>query len=103
MKHKIFSIYDSAAKAYLTPFFLPEEGMAIRSFRDCVNDQEHAFGRNPADYTLFTIGAWADNTSTLAPGKAPIKLHNGLELLDTPFEPSLEQVEQLKYIGDNHA
>lgn len=35
----IFAIYDSKAKAYLTPFFLPKYEMAVRTFKDCVNSK----------------------------------------------------------------
>lgn len=58
MKQKVFCIYDDKAKAYLAPFFLPEMGMAIRAFGDCVNDPKHAFGMHPEDYTLFCAGTF---------------------------------------------
>nr|UXQ88011.1 MAG: nonstructural protein [Microvirus sp.] len=94
MKHKIFSIFDSKAAAYLPPFFMPEEGMAIRLFKQCVNDSQHQFSKDPGDYTLFNLGAWDDNTSKIMthPG---ISLHNGLELLqnDTP-ESQLSLIEE---------
>lgn len=56
MMQKIFTIYDSKAHAYLPPFFLPEAGMAVRVFSDCVNDKSHQFSKHPGDYTLFQIG-----------------------------------------------
>lgn len=66
MKHKVFVIYDDKAKAYLTPFFLPEVGMAVRAFADCVNNPEHAFGRHPEDYTLFQLGEFNDSSGVIA-------------------------------------
>ncbi|RLA51449.1 MAG: nonstructural protein [Gammaproteobacteria bacterium] len=82
MKHKIFTIFDTKAKAYLPPFFLPEQGMAIRVFADCVNDPNHQFSKHPADYTLFCIGAWADNTASLIANAAPINLGVGVEFIE---------------------
>ncbi|AXL14764.1 nonstructural protein [Microviridae sp.] len=81
MKLKIFTIYDQKAHAYITPFFLPEEAMAIRTFGDCCNDKSHQFGRHPEDYTLFNIGAWADNTAQIVMNNAPITICNGLEMV----------------------
>lgn len=56
MKLEIYSVYDSIAEAYITPFFLPNEGMALRTFGDMVNDQNHQFGKHPDQYTLFFFG-----------------------------------------------
>ena len=81
MKQKIFTIYDSKANAYLTPFFLHKEGMAIRVFADCVNDPNHQFGKHPEDYTLFSIGAWSDDKAKFLTNN-PIALATGIELAD---------------------
>ena len=61
----IFTVYDQKAKAYLPPFFLPEEDMAIRVFGDCCNDRDHQFGRHPEDYHLFGIGHFDDCKGTI--------------------------------------
>lgn len=65
MKHRCFSVWDDKAKAFIIPFFFPEAGQAVRAFRDCVRDSGHAFGRNPHDYSLFTIGAFDDGAGLL--------------------------------------
>ncbi len=59
---KIFSIHDSAAEAHITPFFLPQDQQAIRSFRDCLDDPKHQFHQHPADYTLFAHGVFDANS-----------------------------------------
>jgi len=60
MIQKIFVIFDEKAKAYLPPFFLPQRGMAIRTFSDCINSADHQFGNHPHDYTLFSLGEFDD-------------------------------------------
>lgn len=55
---KIFTVYDSKAAAYLTPFFCPNGAVAIRAFSSAARDQGHDFNRYAADYTLFEIGQW---------------------------------------------
>lgn len=64
---KIFTVYDQKAKAYLPPFFLPEKGMAERTFSDCCNDEHHQFGKHPEDYTLIYAGEFSDETGELLP------------------------------------
>lgn len=78
MNLQIFSVFDSKAEAYITPFFLPNTAMAVRAFTDCVNSESHQFGANPQDYTLFLIGSYNDNDAELIPS-VPRSLGNGLE------------------------
>lgn len=63
MKVKIFSIYDSKAAAWLPPFFLPQSGIAIRAFVDCVAKEGHNFNLHPEDYTLALLGEFDDETA----------------------------------------
>jgi hypothetical protein len=84
MKYGMFSIYDEKAQAFLPPFILPETGMAIRTFGDCINSQEHQFGKHPADYTLYQIAEFDDDTGIPTPDKKTI--HNGLELKKSDIE-----------------
>jgi hypothetical protein len=79
MLQNIYTIHDSKADAYLPPFFLHSDGMATRSFQDCITDKEHNFGKHPQDYTLFKIGTFNDKTSEIE-YLSPIKnLGNGVE------------------------
>lgn len=91
MIHKIFTIYDEKAKAYLPPFFLPQEGMAVRTFKDCINSDTHQFGANPHDYTLFTLGHWDDNTAEINILGRSQALGNGVEFKNPP-QPDLYDV-----------
>jgi len=68
---KMFSIYDSKAKAYFPPFLLVNQAMAIRVLGDCVNDVTHAFYRNPSDYSLFEIGVFDDSKGLIVPSAKP--------------------------------
>ncbi len=82
MKHKMFTVFDSAAGAYLPPFVLPAEAMAVRVFSDCVNSSDHQFGKHPSDYTLFELGVWDDSAGvvSLLPSGGG-KIVNGLEVI----------------------
>lgn len=83
MRLKAFAIFDDKAKAFLPPFFLPERAIAVRTFADCVNNKEHAFGRHPADYSLFQVGDFDTDSGLISPVERGIELiHNGLALLN---------------------
>lgn len=65
MKLSIYSMYDQAAKAYLPPVYLENDNVAIRAIQNAVNTKDHQFNQNPADYTLFRLGEWDDNSATI--------------------------------------
>lgn len=67
----VFAIRDSKTEAYLQPFFMEKQAVAIRTLSDCVSDPGHAFGAHPEDYDLFHLGTFSDQD-----GK--------FDLLDTP-------------------
>jgi hypothetical protein len=61
MKLNVYSIFDSAAKAYTNPFFMHNDGLAIRAFSDNVNsEQENNIAKHPDQFTLFRIGEFDD-------------------------------------------
>lgn len=68
---KIFTIYDSKAEAFISPFYERSTGLAIRAFEDACNTPEHQFNKYPEDYTLFELGEFNELTA-------------GFELKDSP-------------------
>lgn len=78
MKLGIFCVHDSKAGAHISPFFLPNEAMALRTFTDCVNSDSHQFGANPADYTLFSLGEFCQEKAEFFCEKR--SLANGIEV-----------------------
>jgi hypothetical protein len=89
----VYSFYDSAAQAYLQPFFLQTDQVAKRTFTTVLNDPEHNFTQAPADYTLFKIGIWSDETGIITKLKEHLNLGNGLDNApkpaQTPLKPKL--------------
>lgn len=71
---KAFSIRDSKAEAYITPFFCPTAGVAIRNFEAAANEEGHAFQLHSEDYCLFQIGEFDDATGILTRTEQPITL-----------------------------
>lgn len=97
-KLKAFSVFDVKAQAYLPPFFLPEVAMGVRAFGDCVNDMSHAFGRHPADYTLFLLGAFDCSTGVFTPeARGAEALFTGLQCkVPPPTERSLFRESEVR-------
>lgn len=97
MKLEIFTVYDSKAKAYLPPFFLPMVGQATRVFQNAANDPTHSFGANPGDYTLFHIGVFDDDNGTITNMKAAQNLGIAQEFKDAPKipEPQFDLVDEI--------
>lgn len=81
METLVFTVYDTAAGAYLEPFFAPSVGFATRSFREAVNREGHQFNKFPDDFVLFQIGRF-DSTSGVLEPAVPHSLGVAVEYLD---------------------
>ncbi len=53
-----YTIWDSKADAYITPFFSVNDEVAIRSFSSACTDEGHDFYRHAEDYTLFRVATF---------------------------------------------
>lgn len=93
MINYIFTIHDVKADAYLPPFFLPTEAMAIRTFGDCIADKEHAFGMHPSDYTLFVIGDWENTSGIITLYEVRNSLGNGVEHMRKESDETVDLFE----------
>lgn len=82
MIHKIYSVYDSKAEAFLPPFFLGTRGLAIRTFADAANREDHNFRRYAADYTLFELGEFDDSSGKFFMKEAAENLGTALQYVE---------------------
>lgn len=88
METHMFTVFDSAAKAYLEPFSAPSTEFAIREFRAAVNKEGHQFNKFAADYTLFYIGIFDVSTGVIT-AQHPVSLGVGVTFLDGPSFPEI--------------
>lgn len=77
---KIYAIYDQKLEAYNRPFFLISEGVAIRAFQDEINNIDSELSKHPADYDLYKLGEYDEQTGEITPNK-PQLLANGKDLI----------------------
>lgn len=69
MKLHMIAVYDTAAKAYNRPMFVPSRGLAIRSFQDEIKRDapENVLNKHPEDFLLVHVADWDDDTGTATP------------------------------------
>jgi hypothetical protein len=76
----VFTVRDSKAEAYLQPFYVPNESVARRAMTDCIEDDNHAFGKHPEDYALYALGVYDDSNGKFELLDAPQHLVNLVDL-----------------------
>jgi len=81
MKTKIFSVYDSKAECFGTPFFMPNRAMAIRVFSDLAKDKQSMVGKHREDFMLYEVGEFNDENGDVINQK-PVNL--GIAVLEIP-------------------
>lgn len=80
MKLHLCSVFDSKVGAYAAPFCARSKGEAIRSFQTACSDDTLPFKRYPADYRLFVVADFDDNTGYITAVSPPEALIGADEL-----------------------
>lgn len=65
MKINIYGIFDSKAKVFSRPFFVPNHAVAKRMLAWLARDPQSEVSKAPVDYTLFHIAVWDDEAGTI--------------------------------------
>lgn len=61
MQLKVYSIYDNAAKAFMPPFYMQSDAVAIRGFSDEINKPDSHLGQHCSDFYLYCLGDFEDS------------------------------------------
>lgn len=80
MKLKMYSLLDEKSKLFSRPFYSNHDGEALRSFSTVCCDKESLPGKFPADFTLWKIGEWDDNTGRIDSVK-PVYLAKAIDFI----------------------
>lgn len=83
MINSFFSVYDSKAAVFCTPFFSENNHTALRAFRYAANDQTTEIGKYPSDYTLYKIGTFDNLTGEILPVE-PVPIALAITLVNQP-------------------
>ncbi len=92
----MYSIHDAAAGAYLPPFFMQNDLLAIRAFAALINDPGHLFSQEPKDFTLFCFAVFDVVEGTVMPEKMPRVVRAAVTLVNPrkQIEIPLEQINE---------
>lgn len=66
MKSRMYSVYDSKALVYNSPFLAPTHQAAMRMISDVVADPNTSLGRHPNDYVLYCIAEFDDGNGIVS-------------------------------------
>ncbi|UDN67594.1 nonstructural protein [robinz microvirus RP_62] len=83
-----YSVFDTKALVYSPPFFQSAHGAAIRMFMDLANDVNTTIGRHPADYILFHVCQFDDQTGLSTAIEPRAHLADAISLLNRPKQQS---------------
>lgn len=76
----VVAVRDSAVDAFMRPFFVPTTGVAVRSFSDEVLRAESEMHKHPADYELFELGRFDEETGKFQNVSAPRSLIRAVDI-----------------------
>lgn len=95
MKIKIYSIYDSKAQAFNSPFYARSKGEAIRNFQHMANEDkpDNMVWHYPEDYSLFELGDFDSEKGLLIPYKDSVALGKAIEFRRIRNEDSTKPLQ----------
>lgn len=98
MRLHVFSVFDKAVQAYLQPFYARSAGEAIRSFAELANDVGTNVARHPADFVLYRLGEFDDNSGFFECGEPQriVGAHEVVKDLVMPSDAGIERAQELR-------
>lgn len=80
MALKAFTIRDSKAESFNTPFFVGTPGEAERAFKRLLDDDRSMIGQFPEDYDLYFIGEYDETTGKFLSEDTPVHMIKAIQL-----------------------
>lgn len=90
MKLRAYTIYDNKALIYHPPFYSSTDAQGMRHLSDLANDQQTSIGRHPADYSLYFVGEWDDQSAAFTPITA-VHVSNAIDHVYKPTPLPLDE------------
>lgn len=102
MQLKMYSIRDIKGAYYNSPFFSRSHGEAERSFERVTKDPQSTINQYPADYDLYYVGDFDDQTAMITPKQSPEFLINAIQFKPEKW-PSTTDLNQAVQINKEPA
>lgn len=74
MKLTVMVVYDAVAKVFFRPYYTASKEVGTRAFRQAALDPETELWKSPADYSLWCLGEFDDETGRFVLLEQPEKL-----------------------------
>lgn len=81
MELKVYAILDVKASNYGQPFFMAQNGLALRAFSDLVDDVKSTVNKHPEDYKLYELAVYDDCAGTFTTLPKPNFLANATDFV----------------------
>ena len=88
MRTLIYTVFDKKSATYHQPFFVNHQVHAIRIVETAVNDLATNLGKYPADFALYCLGHYDDQSGLLEPTSPSFVC----ELITLVFKPSFDEL-----------
>jgi len=81
MKVIVVAVFDRALGGFNRPFYVQARGLALRSFQDELNRPDSELAKHPADYELWQLGTWDEESGEFEGYKAKQRIALGSDLV----------------------
>lgn len=71
MRLEIYAVQDAVVGAFAQPIFMVNRGAALRSVQSALGDPSQPFTKHPADFSLWMLGHYDDNSGLITPMVPP--------------------------------
>lgn len=75
----MYCVYDGKAKFFEKPFFMRNNGEALRAWATVASDKSTSIGMYPADFSLFEIGSYDELSANVQMLEAKVNLGTAIE------------------------
>lgn len=89
------SVYDSKVKVWSQPHLFVNRGAMLRAWEEAANDPQSPFSKHPADFTMFVVGEWNDETGQAVMFHAQESLGTALQFKRDQQLPFMANVENI--------
>lgn len=101
MKLQVFSIFDIAVEAFMTPFYARAKGEAVRMFSDLASDRSSNVGKHPMDFVLMHVGEFDDRDGRFMDMVSPVRILSASECIVNAYpEEDKPKVEERSVSGN---
>lgn len=94
MISRVYSVYDVKALSYAPPFICAADGVAVRMFKELVDDSNSIVGRHPADFRLYCIATFDDQRGLLVGILPPEHIVDASALVNYQSKLPVEEAAQ---------